>query len=318
MCGRYRLARGKAAFAKVFGVRPEDFEWADFQWKERYNIAPTQVVPVVTQHLMKPERLLANMRWGLVPYWADDISVGARMINARSEEAASKPAFRESLKKRRCLVPADGFYEWKKAGKTRQPFCFQLADEAVFAFAGIWDRWKDPKGQPVESFSILTTAPNVLTAEVHDRMPVILPPEHYDLWLDPGFSDTASLAELLKPFDARLMKKYPVSARVNSVVNDDAQCAEAVSELLACAEPQQLLSIARHVSAGSNSHITESRQGRHKFTTFHLTKSQGNSASSPRTALQCRSRSPNDHSSPEILFTHIWRISSGSLKLFLS
>jgi putative SOS response-associated peptidase YedK len=239
MCGRYRLARGKAAFAKVFGVRPEDFEWP-----ERYNIAPTQLVPVVRQAAKEPERLLANMRWGLVPYWATDLSIGARMINARSEEAASKPAFRESLKRRRCLVPADGFYEWRTAGKARQPYCFQLADGSVFAFAGIWDRWKnpkDPQGQPVESFSILTTTPNALTAEVHNRMPVIMPPEHYDLWLDPGFADTASLAELLKPFDAKLMQKYPVSSWVNSVANDDPQCSEPMSDPPVAAEPQRLL-----------------------------------------------------------------------------
>jgi putative SOS response-associated peptidase YedK len=239
MCGRYRLARGKAAFAKIFGVRPEDFEWA-----ERYNIAPTQVVPVVRQHPKEQVRLMANLRWGLVPYWADDISMGARMINARSEEAASKPAFRESLKRRRCLVPADGFYEWKMAGKTRQPYCFQLADDSVFAFAGIWDRWKnpkDPQGPPVESFSVLTTKPNAVTADVHDRMPVILPPEHYDLWLDPGFGDSAALAELLAPFDARLMRKYPVSSRVNSVANDDAQWSEPVAEATPVADPQQSL-----------------------------------------------------------------------------
>jgi putative SOS response-associated peptidase YedK len=145
------------------------------------------------------------------------------------------------LKKRRCLVPADGFYEWKTVGKARQPYCFQLADDSVFAFAGIWDRWKNPQGEVVESFSILTTTPNSLTADVHDRMPVILPPESCELWLDPGFSDMASLTELLKPFEAKLMKKYPVSSRVNSVANDDAQCVEPVAEVIPVSDPQQSL-----------------------------------------------------------------------------
>jgi len=225
MCGRYRLGRGKAAFEKVFGVRPDDYEWSP-----RFNIAPTQLVPVIRQHPAEPKRLLANMRWGLVPYWATDVTIGAKMINARAEEVATKPAFRESLKRRRCLVPADGFYEWKKIGKGKQPYCIQLADDSVFAFAGIWDRWKDPAGKPVESFSILTTEANAVTAEVHDRMPVILAEEHFDLWLDPGFAKSETVAEMLRPYDAALMRKYPVSERVNSTVNDDERCAEPVGE----------------------------------------------------------------------------------------
>jgi len=237
MCGRYRLGRGKAAFAKVFGVDREDFEWSP-----RYNIAPTDQVPTVRQHRTEPTRLLGKMRWGLVPYWAKDLSIGARMINARSEEASTKPAFRECLAKRRCLVPADGFYEWKKQGQTRQPYCFALQDDGVFAFAGIWDRWEDPRGRPIETFSILTTQPNALTADIHDRMPVILRPDDYDLWLDPGFHDLTGITDLLKPFDAGAMKKYPVSQRVNSVVNDDAGVAEPVTltEPEPKAEPENL------------------------------------------------------------------------------
>lgn len=231
MCGRYRLGRGKAAFEKVFGVRPDDFEWSP-----QFNIAPTQQAPVVRQHTKEPARLLSNMRWGLVPYWASDLSIGARMINARSEEAASKPAFRESLKKRRCLVVADGFYEWQKIGKNRQPYCFQLQDEPVFAFAGIWDRWKDPKGEAVDTFSILTTTPNALTAEVHDRMPVILRPDDHELWLDPGFTNVEEITSMLRPYDARLMKKHAVSERVNAVANDDERCAEPVGERQADAQ----------------------------------------------------------------------------------
>ena len=226
MCGRYRLGRGRAAFAKVFGVTPDDYEWSP-----RFNVAPTQMAPIVRQHASAPRRWIADARWGLVPYWATDLSIGAKMINARSEEAAAKPAFRESLKRRRCLVPADGFYEWQKIGKAKQPYCFQLKDESVFAFAGLWDRWKDASGKTIETFSILTTTPNALTVEVHDRMPVILPPESYELWLDPGFSNLKEIIEMLKPYEAGLMKKHPVSSRVNAVVNDGAECAEPVSEV---------------------------------------------------------------------------------------
>jgi len=140
------------------------------------------------------------------------------------------PAFRDPLKSRRCLVPADGFYEWLGKGSTKQPFCFEVSDGELFAFAGLWDRWKDPSGQWIRSCSILTTTPNAVTAAVHDRMPVILDHDSYDLWLDPGMTDVAAVSELLKPYDAQLMRSYPVSARVNSVANDDAECS-AVAEL---------------------------------------------------------------------------------------
>jgi putative SOS response-associated peptidase YedK len=148
------------------------------------------------------------------------------MINARSETAATLPAFRDCLKLRRCLIPADGFYEWKKASNDKQPFCFAITDDSVFAFAGLWDRWRGADGMPIETCSILTTTPNALTADVHDRMPVILRRDDYDLWLDPAFKDESSLYALLKPFDAGMMKKFPVSTRMNSVKNDDPQCGE--------------------------------------------------------------------------------------------
>jgi putative SOS response-associated peptidase YedK len=140
------------------------------------------------------------------------------------ETAATKPAFRDALKSRRCLVPADAFYEWQKIGKAKQPFCFEVRDGELFAFAGLWDRWKDPNGAWVKSCSILTTTPNAVTATVHDRMPVILDPSSYDLWLDPGMTNVDAACDLLKPFDAQLMRSYPVSPRVNNVANDDAEC----------------------------------------------------------------------------------------------
>jgi putative SOS response-associated peptidase YedK len=150
------------------------------------------------------------------------------MINARAETAATKPAFRDALKSRRCLILADGFYEWLRTGKTKQPHCFEVGEGGLFALAGIWDRWKDPGGQWVKSCSILTTTPNAVTSAVHDRMPVILDPHRYDLWLDPGMTNVATAYDLLKPYDARLMRCYPVSTRVNHVMNDDEECSKPV------------------------------------------------------------------------------------------
>ena len=193
----------------------------------RYNIAPTQPVAVIRQNSKEPVRELSLMRWGLIPSWAKDSST-ARMINARSETASTKPAFRDALKSRRCLIPADAFYEWMRTGKAKQPYCFEVNEGELFAFAGIWDRWKDAGGKWLETCSILTTTPNAVTSAVHDRMPVILDRDGYDLWLDPGMRDVGAVSDLLKPCDARLMRGYPVSSRVNSVVNDDAACAARV------------------------------------------------------------------------------------------
>jgi putative SOS response-associated peptidase YedK len=150
------------------------------------------------------------------------------MINARSETAHTLPAFREAMKLRRCLVPADGFYEWKRTGAAKQPFCFEINDGELFAFAGLWDGWKDASGNWVKTCSILTTTPNAVTSGVHDRMPVILDPDSYDLWLDPGMQDVAAASDLLKPFDARLMRCYPISTRINFVANDDEECSAPV------------------------------------------------------------------------------------------
>jgi putative SOS response-associated peptidase YedK len=152
------------------------------------------------------------------------------MINAQAETVADKPAYRESFKSRRCLIPADGFYEWKKEGKTNQPFHFGMADDLLFAFAGIWDRWKNPQSKVIETCSIITTTPNDLLADVHDRMPVILPLEHYDLWLDPGFKQTDDLTGLLRPYESSLMRRYPVSTRVNLVKNDYLECVRELRE----------------------------------------------------------------------------------------
>jgi putative SOS response-associated peptidase YedK len=225
MCGRYRLSRRKQIIEEHF-----DSVSGEEDWSPRYNVAPTQPVPIIRQHPRQPRRELSLVRWGLIPWWAKDASGAARMINARSETAATLPAFRDALKARRCIVPADGFYEWKRAGKEKQPYCFEVNGGELFAFAGLWERWKDPTGKAVETCSILTTTPNAVMSGVHDRMPTILNPENYELWLDPGFTDVAAVSDLLKPYDARLMRSYPVSARVNHVANDDVECCVPVKE----------------------------------------------------------------------------------------
>jgi putative SOS response-associated peptidase YedK len=220
MCGRYRLSRSKHIIEEHF-----DSVSGEEDWSPRYNIAPTQPVPIVRQNPKERVRQMSLVRWGLIPSWAKDMSGSAMMINARSETATTKPAFRDALSNRRCLVPADAFYEWRKTGKTKLPYCFEVNDGELFAFAGLWDRWKDPNGTWLRSCSILTTTPNVVTSAVHDRMPVILDPDCYDLWLDPGMHDARVVSDLLKPYNARLMRSYPVSTRVNQANNDDPECA---------------------------------------------------------------------------------------------
>ena len=153
MCGRYRLSRRKQMVDNYFETAEE------LDWEPRYNIAPSQNVPIIRQDQTKPERHFSPARWGLIPFWAKDVSIGHIMINARSETAASKPGFREAFKSR-CLIPADGFYDWKRAETAKQPYSFGMANDSLFAFAGLWDRWKDTSGLVVESFSILTTTPN--------------------------------------------------------------------------------------------------------------------------------------------------------------
>jgi len=217
------LSRRKPAIEEHFDVSSDAEEW-----EPRFNIAPTQSVPIIRQHPKEPRRDLSRMHWGLVPSWARDASGAAGMINARAETAANLPAYREGFRLRRCLVPADGFYEWQSKGPKKQPFCTVINDDELFAFAGLWDRWRTSDGRWIRSFCILTTTPNTVTSVIHDRMPVILPQEDYDLWLDPGMQNAAVAADLLKPFDPKYMRCYPVSNRVNHVLNDDAECADPI------------------------------------------------------------------------------------------
>jgi putative SOS response-associated peptidase YedK len=234
MCGRYRLTAKERWLSAYFNLDPEDVAWA-----ARWNVAPTQEVATIRQDRKQPKRIFALMRWGLVPYWAKDISIGNKAINAVSETAAEKPVFREAIRRRRCLIPADGFYEWKRIGpKLKQTYNIGLPDDQLFAFAGLWDRWNNPEGNPVETCTILTTQANALVADIHNRMPVILSPEDYDRWLDPGVSDPAQVADLLKPYDPRLMRKYPVSDFVNRPDNEGPECAQEVAA--EAAEQQKL------------------------------------------------------------------------------
>jgi putative SOS response-associated peptidase YedK len=219
MCGRYRLSTRKQVIEEYFDCKP----WED-DWNPRYNIAPTQPVPVIRQHPKERVRQVSLMKWGLIPHWAKDPSIAATTINAKSETAAEKPAFRDPLKLRRCLIPADGFYEWKRTSVSKQPYCFEVDDGELFAFGGLWDGWKDAGGNWIKTCSILTTTPNGVTSAVHDRMPVILEPESYDLWLDSTIQNVAVVTALLKPYDPRLMRCFPVSTRINHVANDDEEC----------------------------------------------------------------------------------------------
>ena len=224
MCGRYRLTAKERYLRDHFGLDGDPF------WTPRWNMAPTQPVATVRQHASEPRRIFSLMRWGLVPNWAKDPSIALKTINAMSETAGEKPAFRDALRRRRCLIPADGFYEWRRLGpKAKQAYQFRMADDSAFAFAGLWKRWQSPDEEAIETCTILTTRPNSLVSGVHDRMPAILAPDDYDLWLDPGITDPQRVVDCLRPFDAKPMKKHPVSARVNRPENDDEECASEVA-----------------------------------------------------------------------------------------
>jgi putative SOS response-associated peptidase YedK len=217
MCGRFTLTVSARVLGELFDV-PEPAGLAP-----RYNIAPTQ--KVVVARTGEGGRELAGARWGLVPHWAEDPSIGNRMINARGETVASKPAFRSAVKHRRCLIPADGFYEWKKVGAGKQPHLIRFADGRAFAFAGLWERWLPRDGgAPVDSCTIITTTPNELLRELHDRMPVIVDPAAFDEWLRPEPLAAPRLEELLRPHPHAEMEAFPVSRRVNSPANDGPEC----------------------------------------------------------------------------------------------
>jgi putative SOS response-associated peptidase YedK len=187
-----------------------------------YNVAPTQKVAAV--RLPDSRRELVSLRWGLIPSWAEDPKIGSRLINARAETAADKPSFRAAFRTRRCLLPADGFYEWQKLAGGKQPFYFRRRDGRPFAFAGLWEQWRNPADEIIESCTILTTAANAVVRPVHDRMPVILDPAAYDRWLDPNVRQAELVQPLLRPCREEDLVAYAVSPWVNNPKNDDARC----------------------------------------------------------------------------------------------
>jgi putative SOS response-associated peptidase YedK len=191
----------------------------------RYNVAPTQQVVAVRLRPDAEKRELVLLRWGLIPHWADDPSIGNRMINARAETVADKPAYRQAFKKRRCLVVADGFYEWKKIDGKKQPYYIRLKDDRPFGFAGLWERW-NREGEEIQSCTIITTEPNELMKPIHNRMPVIVPSGDYDRWLDPEFEDGEALRQVLQCYSSDAMEAYPVSTLVNNPRNETAGCIE--------------------------------------------------------------------------------------------
>lgn len=234
MCGRFTLRTEPQEIAK-------HFELAELPlFEPRYNIAPTQRAPVVRLDAATGRRVLDGLRWGLVPSWSKDLAIGNQLINARCETLATKPAFRHAFRRRRCLVVADGFYEWQRQGKRKQPFYITASDGAPLAFAGLWERWEPPASPTtvtdpselgtVESSTIITTAANERLRTLHDRMPIILPRAAWPTWLDPAVDDTAVLRELLVSSAADGLTMYAVSPLVNSPSTDDARCVERLAE----------------------------------------------------------------------------------------
>ena len=211
MCGRFSIIKKAEDIQSRFSIK------AGLEnYKAVYNAAPGMNLVVISN---KEPEALNLFKWGLIPSWAKEASIGYKMINARSETISEKPSFRNSLNSRRCLVPADGFYEWKKDEKFKQPFRILLKDESLFSFAGLWDSWISPDGKPIFSFTIITTEANRIMAGIHERMPVILQPENEKDWLGNSASQ-AHILQLLKPYPAELMDYYPVSQLLNSAANN--------------------------------------------------------------------------------------------------
>jgi putative SOS response-associated peptidase YedK len=223
MCGRFTLATNTKKLAETFSqfTPPEELS-------PRYNIAPSQPVAVVANN---GQNKIEFFHWGLIPFWAKDPTIGNRMINARAETLAEKPSFKNAFQRRRCLVLADGFYEWRQSsGKTKTPMYIQLESQDPFAFAGLWESWHSPEGDTILSCTIITTEPNELMATIHNRMPAILPPESYAQWLDPAEQKPAQLQDLLKPYPAEEMMARPVSTLVNNPKYDGPDCVASITD----------------------------------------------------------------------------------------
>ncbi|HEX8143775.1 MAG TPA: SOS response-associated peptidase [Pyrinomonadaceae bacterium] len=222
MCGRFTLRQPAERIAREFQL--EEIPALE----ARYNIAPTQDILAIRH---SPDGKEAGMfKWGLIPSWAKDASIGAKLINARSETVGEKPSFREAFKRRRCIIPVDGFYEWQRTGNKKQPYYFHFKDNRLFGFAGLWEKWRTPEGKSLESCSILTTEANEVLSAIHHRMPVILHPDTYDLWLDEDERNRDSRKELLRPYPASGIVSYAVSKAINSPRHQGEELAQPIDE----------------------------------------------------------------------------------------
>ena len=222
MCARYSITTASEALRRLFGFEEQP------NVEPRYNVAPTQAVPVVRRGA-DGKRHYGSLRWGLIPFWAKDLKIGARLINARAETLAEKPSFRNAVKQRRCLIAADGFYEWSGPKGAKQPHRFTLSDGGPFGFAGLWEQWRDPAdGSEIESCTIVTCEANEVVRQIHPRMPVILPPDAHETWLDTTRPANDALA-LLRPYPAEAMTSYPVSKALNRPVNDEPSMIEPIA-----------------------------------------------------------------------------------------
>ncbi|MDA0576957.1 MAG: SOS response-associated peptidase [Verrucomicrobia bacterium] len=220
MCGRFTLTRMPGEWAELLDMPGFDPP------KPRYNVAPGQYILTILRDPEVSHPILQLLFWGLLPAWVKDPKDATRPINARAETVAEKPYFRAAIRHRRCLIPADGFFEWSGTGAQRRPIYFQMADERPFAMAGIWERWQGPRDELIDSCTILTTTPNPVVKPHHHRMPVILDPAHFKTWLDPSEQSARAVAHLLAPYPPATMKATPVSRRVNSAARDDAGCVQ--------------------------------------------------------------------------------------------
>lgn len=223
MCGRFTLSQPAEAIAEMLQLDQVP------TLEPQYNIAPSQSVATVLVD-QESHRQLKRLQWGLIPSWAKDPKIGSKMINAKAETVAEKPSFRAAFKYRRCLVLADGFYEWQQLKGKKQPFYIQKQDRQLLAFAGLWEHWQGSDNRVIDSCTILTTEPNELLRPIHNRMPVVLKPEDYDLWLDPKVQQAELLQPLLRPYPSEEMIAYPVSPQVNNPAHNHPDCIESLAE----------------------------------------------------------------------------------------
>jgi putative SOS response-associated peptidase YedK len=222
MCGRFEIHSAPRIIAEIFGIT----EW-NIEYPPHYNIAPSQDILII---INDGKRRIIKSRWGFVPSMSRDLNRGYRMINARAETAAGSRAFKSAFEKQRCLVVADGFYEWRKEGKTRRPFYIRLKSHKPFGFAGLYNVWKSPDGEPLTTSTIMTTDANELIRSIHDRMPVITPADKYDIWLDPKVHDSSALLGVLHPYPPGEMELFPVTPKVNSFKYNSPESIEPLDE----------------------------------------------------------------------------------------